>query len=490
MKKYILNFIFITVLLSGCSDDYFNVNTRTGSATEDQLAMNDLLGPAIYHTVIAQYWAERSFGNYTQYFTGQGGTAAGATSISSSWRNIYLYALPNINTITKKAKASDSNHFLGIGQVLTAINLGLATDSWDAIPYLDASSGIEDLTPSFDSQESIYSNINSLLDEAITNLTEENQSAFSPSNGDIVYKGDIQKWIKLAYTLKARYTMHLSEVNNSAPNDALTYLEKGMNSNSDDFQIFFDEKNINPWYSREVRNPETGNSHDKIGDQLISYMDGSIYPFQSASISIDPRISVYADNQDGSGTPYRGYLTGGNGLSSDGESGNTDFADNGYYTSVSSPIAIITYSEALFIKAEAAFLANGGTTTSTGTTSEGYTAYLDAITANMDKLGVSSGNYINDGSINVGETNLMLNNIMKEKYIANFLNPETFVDFRRYDFSEDVFKGLTLPENTADSEFPNEWLVRAQYPSSEETRNPENVNANKKAPTEPVWWDQ
>lgn len=38
----------------------------------------------------------------------------------------------------------------------------------------------------------------------------------------------------------------------------------------------------------------------------------------------------------------------------------------------------------------------------------------------------------------------MLNHIMKEKNIHNFLNPETFVDYRRYDFSDSVFKGLTI----------------------------------------------
>ncbi len=493
MKKYISTIIIaiLTVTVVSCSDDYFDVNTPTGSATEDQLSMNDLLGPAIYHTVLAQYWAERSFGNYTQYFTGQGGGAAGPTSISSAWSNIYLYALPNINTIIEKANETNSNHFRGIAKILIAINLGLATDSWEAIPFSMASMGSENLSPAFDTQEEIYNSINTLLDDAIADLSAENQSDFSPtSTGDIAYRGDTDKWLRAAYTLKARYAMHLSEIDaNAAANAALSYLDNGFTSNDDDLQIFFEERNINPWHSRQVLAPNTGNVHDKVGDQLVSYMNGTSYPFQSG-ITIDPRLPVYADNMGDPGDPYRGYVSGGDGLSSDGELANTDFADAGYYTSVDSPIVIISYAEALFLRAEAAFIANGGTTTSTGTTSEAYNAYLAGIQANMEKLGVDGSAYLADGAIAVGEANLMLHHIMKEKYIANFLNPETFVDFRRYDFSPDVFLDLELPVDNAESEFPGQWLVRAQYPDSEETRNPDNVNANKKSPTEPVWWDR
>ncbi|MEX0362967.1 MAG: SusD/RagB family nutrient-binding outer membrane lipoprotein, partial [Allomuricauda sp.] len=155
-----------------------------------------------------------------------------------------------------------------------------------------------------------------------------------------------------------------------------------------------------------------------------------------------------------------------------------------------SPLVIITYAEAMFIKSEAEFLVNGGNETSTGATDDAYNAYLAGISSNMDKLGVDGTDYLADPTIAMGASGLMLNHIMKEKYIANFLNPETFVDFRRYDFSTDVFLDLALPEDSAESEYPNQWLVRAVYPDTEETRNPDHVSANKEEPTVPVWWDQ
>ena len=152
---------------------------------------------------------------------------------------------------------------------------------------------------------------------------------------------------------------------------------------------------------------------------------------------------------------------------------------------------MISYAEALFIKAEAAFLANGGNQTSTGTNTTAYTAYLDGINASMDMYGVNGADYTTDGVVAVGEANLMLHHIMKEKYIHNFLNPETYVDFRRYNFSDEVFKGLTIREEIdAGADFAGEWFRRATYPSAEINRNGDNVIANQKTPVTKVWWAQ
>lgn len=493
MKKYILNTIIIVLLISlvGCSDDYFEVNRPTGSADLDQIRMADLLGPVILHTINAQYYAETSFGNYTQHFTGQGGNATEETSVSGVWSRVYLYALPNLNVIIDIAEQNNAKNYEAIAYVLKAINLGIATDSYDNIPYSQASQGAANTTPAFDSQESIYNEIFSLLDNAISLLEQNDDSGFSIGDEDLVYEGEEDQWLKAAYTLKARYQLHLSKVNGStvAGSAALVSIENGFTSNSDDFQVFFNELNQNPWYIRQVLRKHTGNTHDKIGDQLVSTMDGSYFPFVDGIVTRDPRLPIYAETDDAS-DDYRGYLTGGDGESSGGTNANTDFREEGYYTNSEAPLVLISYAEAMFIKAEAAFIAAGGDKSTVGGSAEAYNAYLEGISANMNKLSADGSDYIADGSVAVGEAGLMLKHIMKEKYIANFLNPETYVDFRRYDFSNEVFVGLELPVDNADSEFPGEWYRRASYPSSESLRNPDNVAANSKSPTEPVWWEQ
>lgn len=116
---------------------------------------------------------------------------------------------------------------------------------------------------------------------------------------------------------------------------------------------------------------------------------------------------------------------------------------------------------------------------------------MEGIAASMEMWGVDGTDYLADTAIDVGAGNLALHHIMKEKYIHNYLNPETFVDFRRYDFSDDVFTGLTIREELeSDADFFGQWFRRANYPSTELNRNEANVLANQKDPIAPVWWDE
>lgn len=490
--KNILKTISIALLVlsvGSCSDDYFDVNTPSGAAQEEELRMKDLMAPVIYRTIQGQYSAETYFGNYTQYFVFQEGNATGETTVSGLWTNIYLYALPNILTIKEKAAALGATRYTAVADILTAINLGIATDTWDNVPYSEAAAGVENTTPSFDDQQTIYNSIFGLLDNAIALLEAPDNSIYDLSNDDLIYQGDMDKWLRAAYTIKARYQLHLVSAGTVSPNEVLTTIEKGFTSNADDFQMNYTDRDINPVYAQEVVARGQGNPHNNLASQLISTMNGDYYPFQSAALDIDPRLPLFGEIS-ASSTEWKGYVSGGGGKSPDGTPANTRFLKDGYYTSIDSPITIITYGEALFIKAEAAFLADGGTTTSTGSSAVAYNAYLDGIAASMAKFGADGSAYLADPAIAVGESGLMLNHIMKEKYIHNFLNPETFVDYRRYDFSDDVFVGLTIREEIDSSgDYPGEWFRRASYPSSEETRNRVTVEANKQTPVTPVWWD-
>lgn len=481
------------VLLLGtfsCSEDYFDVNTPSGTAEQDQLRINDLLAPVIFRTVEGQYSAELTYGNYTQYFVGQGGTAAGETTAAGLWNNVYLYALPNIKVIKEKAEEAGAVKYAAVADILKAMNVGIATDSWDDIPLSQASMGDENLFPAFDTQQEAYEQIFSLLDSAITALEGADNSDVNMGSEDLIYGGDYDKWLRAAYTLKARYQLHLVNKGVVSPQEVLTSIEKGFTSNADDFQMFYNDRNINPRYSLEILSRNTGNFHNDLASQIVSMMNGDYYPFQSDALDIDPRLPEFGTIDNAGDTEWKGYVSGGGGLAPDGTPGNVEFVDGGFYTRVDAPIVIITYAEAQFIKAEAEFLANGGTATSAGTTPEGYEAYLEGIRASMNKYGVDGSAYINDPAVDVGVDNLMLHHIMKEKYIHNFLNPETWVDFRRYDFSDEVFTGLTIREDEDDSgDYTGQWFRRATYPATEINRNGDVVLTHQETPVTPVWWD-
>jgi hypothetical protein len=162
-----------------------------------------------------------------------------------------------------------------------------------------------------------------------------------------------------------------------------------------------------------------------------------------------------------------------------------------FYSRAASPVVILTYAEAKFMEAEANFILAGGTATSVGTNTTANLAYLAGIAANMDKLVVAPGAkaaYLADLSINKGTVAVTLKDIMRQKFIALFLNPETFTDYRRYNFSTNVFANLTIPAN-ADPLNGGKWIRRFVYSNSERNTNTQNYNANFKSMVTPVWWD-
>ena len=480
--------IFVILLWSSCSEDYFDVNIPAGTADKDELRMNDLLAPIIHSTMEAQRSGELIFGNYVQNFVSQEGGAAGETEAAGLWNQVYLFILPNLGVIQEKVDETGAIHFGAVADILTAINLGIATDTWDNIPYTEAAQGQDNLTPAFDTQEEIYGSIFSLLDGAIAALQASDDSGISVGNEDLIYRGDLEKWLRAAYTIKARYQLHLLNTGQATPSDVLATVVNGFSSNEDNFKMDYDTKNLNPWYASEVLARNTGNFHRDIASQLVSMMNGDYYPFTNEDLDIDPRLPLFATN--GGSDEWIGYVSGGGGFGPDSTTANAQFVVDGFYTSIDAPLILISYAEAKLIEAEAAFLAGGGTSTSASGSAEAYTAYQEAIAASMDMYNLDGSLYSMDASVDVGVDNLMLHHIMKEKYIHNFLNPETFVDFRRYDFSPDVFTGLEIRQSDdAEVDFAGEWFRRASYPTSELTRNSTSVESNRQSPVTPVWWD-
>ncbi|MDT7827093.1 SusD/RagB family nutrient-binding outer membrane lipoprotein [Pricia sp. S334] len=497
--RYKLLFTVILLSLSFGCDDYLGENVDPNKELPANVTAPDLLPSAIVNTSSAHYSIAFSMCLYSQqlasYFE-PGADTHEEVQLSGGWESIFLEAFSQLDQIASIAEETGDNAYLGIAKVLQAQNLGLATDQWGAVPFSTATLGEEDFTPSFDSQETVYTEINTLLDDAISLL---GQASGGIGQEDLIFGGDISKWQKTAHFLKAKYALHLSEVDqDAAVNGVLANVANGFGSNEDDFQLVYNTRNFNPWHAGVVLPNATGNASVLLSDQLVSTMNGTAFPF--TTIDLDPRLPrITTVGEDA--TEYRGGINGSAGVhrfatdqgaDSVNISANTDFGADNFYSSQTAPIILGSYAEQKFMEAEALFLQNGGNATSVGTTQAAYDAYLEGIRANMEKLGVAAGEsaaYLAEASVDVGAPNLTLKLIMREKNIAIFLNPESFVDLRRYDFSTDVFEGLELPVNH-NPLLNGQWVRRAQYPASEQTRNGAEVEKVTQDIGTGVWWDR
>lgn len=458
--KYNLGILLLLFLMSSCSD-FLDVNTDPTRVSEDDVTLTALLPTVIERTASAHYSTAVSATRVTHQLDHIQSGYYGEFSMSGAWSNIYLRVLQNADIVIKKADAEGSPHYSGIAQVLKAVNLGLLTDSWENVPYAEALDGSGSPTPSYDTQQEIYNSIQTILDGAISNLAATDNFR-SVGSDDMIYGGDVEKWTKLAHSLKARYMLHLS--NKSDNKDAiLAELALGMTSNDDNFALVYDGLITNPWYFTVAKKLTEAIFTYNFGSHLVNSMNGEFYTV------FDPRLPIIADADT-----FDVYI----GL----ESYNVDApgytvlpTSNTYYFASDAPLSMMNYSEVKFIEAEV-LMAKGGDATA---------AYTAGIGAHMDELGVDSAlkdAYLADANV----TTVDLAHIMKEKYIALMLNSESWNDMRRHNFSSSVFTGFVEP----DFEGRNQPGQRALYPDSEQSRNKANFESNTKEFTEKMWKDQ
>ncbi len=366
--------------------------------------------------------------------------------VNNQWNSTYSESMMNLKKIMEKAGTSHP-HYLGVAQVLMANALGIATDVWNDIPYSEAFQGADNFTPKFDNQEQIYNTIQTLLTDAIANLTIEGNT--EPVDGDLMYGGDLEKWVKAAWALKARYSLHLSKISPAtAYANALAALPNGFTSNGDDLEFVFDASpNANPLY--QFMNERSGDitMHAYFINMLLQ--------------RFDPRLPVYAT------TDVNGGYSG-NGPGED----NPDVSLPGdAVASETSPVPFISYAECMFIKAECEF--------ATGAGDAAVRASLYAgVEASMDKHGVLNPIYMAayDSVLQTMTGPVLMNEIMTQKYIALYYQAEIFSDWRR--------TGLpVITPNVQGLEVPR----RFPYPTEEITYNP-NTPAYGSIWTR-VWWD-
>ena len=369
----------------------------------------------------------------------------------NEWDAIYTGAVMNANLIIREYGA-ESPYYAGVARVLLAMNIGLATDLWGDVPFSEASLGQSgNLAPKYDSQESVIQQIQTTLDQAIIDLSRDvADNKLVPTTDDFIYGGDVEAWIKAARVLKARYANRLSQRDaGGSATAALAALQGGaFSSSADDCDMIFGEGNaLNQWYAYE----QSRGSYLKVSQ---TYVD-SLYN------TGDPRLAVFCAkdvNDSISGTPY-----------DDVSVTNTSYV-GAYYASATSSIPLLSYVEQKFIEAEAELRG--------GNAGNAATAHNDAVKASiMQVTGAADAAYEAAYASEDGNS-ITLEKIMYQKWVALFIQCESYADWRRTGFPT-----LTPNPNGNTNTIP----VRLPITANERLYNP-NAPVSK-AITDPVWWD-
>lgn len=387
MKFYIKSFIIalLAIGLVSC-EDFLDVNEDPNNPTSVpvnaqlpafQIALADVHGGAFsrFNCMLVQQveGVARQWTSFNQY------TGLTPNRFDAAWQNIYENVLNEVKIAKTSATENGFNHYLGVLNIIEAYTLMLATDVWDDMPYTDALQGLTAQNPTYDTQASIYVAIHTLLDNAIT-LLNGTGGGIVPGSEDVFYGGSITSWMGAAHAVKARALLHQKDYASAATEAAAAFA-----SSADNLSYQYPDANAAGQWYRFNRDREGDIEFHPTMRGIMQGLDDTL------------RLSVMNQTFKTSHT----YLV-------------PDYLEE-----------LITYREMQFIIAEADIRANAGGTQA------GHDAMANGIRASFNRLGLTQAEADTYIATLPTAGNMTLEGVMTQKYIAMFLQPEAYSDWRR-----------------------------------------------------------
>jgi hypothetical protein len=483
-------FAFLMMLgFTACTDDFEAINTNPNSpvavpssylVTQAQRALVDRVvgegfaGVGTYGQHYIQHLSQTQYTDVTRY-----------DDIRTSFYGFYNGGLVDLQRVielntdeaTRDAiSASGPNESqIALAKVMQSWAFMSMTDFWGDIPYSEALQGVANLNPKYDEQEQIYRGIVATLVEAGDMIT----SGAAGVDGDIIFGGDMQLVRKFANSLILRAGIRVSDASPSLGQEWTNLgISRGvLESNDDNIQLSYiggGEAANNTFYTDFLTRTDYA-----ISEPLVDFM----------TAQTDPRIPVYAQptatSVAGGTEAYVGMVYG----VTESVAGGIPVADISYpgsaFVGINSPAVMLTYSEVMFNRAEAA---------QRGWVSGDAEALYDAaIAASMNQHGITDATAI-DAFVNQAGVDYVAADfeqlIGEQKWVALFFQGmEAWSEWRRLGFpalapAPDAIQITTIP-------------TRRGYPDNEFSLNNANYidalmrqfNTDEDKLDQRVWWD-
>ncbi|MEO5904494.1 MAG: SusD/RagB family nutrient-binding outer membrane lipoprotein [Gemmatimonadaceae bacterium] len=417
---------------------------------------------------LSQHLAEVQYNDEDRYIRLHGGDTEG------SFNGAYSGELKDFTQIINKGIASAAPGTYGPASVMRTWEFSYLTNTWGDVPYFTALVGDStggSLSPKYDAQKDIYTDMFAQLDKASKAMAAAGVTN-SLGAADPIYAGNLLKWERFANSLRARLAMLVINVDPAMANTQLTAAFNApggvFQSNSDNavFKWPGDGVYDNPW----AVNFKTRDDH-RMSNTIMSLLLGNS----------DPRLPIFAQPTPANSSVYAGSPNGisparaaaGNYIVNASRPGAIFYSGKTAYGTFggagsSTPSYLMTYAEIAFIQAEAAQRGIGGLTS--GQAAGFYNA---AITASLAQWGVTSGNttaFLAQPGIVYSSGNAGLVQIGQQKWLALFTDGGTaWAEWRRTCQPATIKPGVDASVGTVPRRF--------EYAVLEYTVNEANVTA-------------
>ena len=471
MKKYIVALTALVTLWSCQSDEQYedlNRDPKNPTAvasdflfTAATVSLSDnMASPNVnqgLYRFLAQYFTTTTYLDEPNYnFTSR-------QNPDNVWSEIYRDVILDIqdakSIVAANAELEQAEKDARMGQleVIEIYAWHVLVDSFGDIPYSQAGQADEFPLPAYDDDMVIYEDLISRLDNVGTMLS----AGQGYSAADVVYGGDMSKWMMFANSLKLRLGMRISDAN---PGLSQSTVESAVAdgvfmANADNATVEYQGNDPygNPLWEDLVL---SGRSDFLASNTIVDYMNDLD----------DPRRMVYFDEN------VEGYVGGIYGASN----------NYGDYTHIGDPFLQPTREGILLDYAEVRFNQSRAAELGYNVPGDAETHYNAAITASMEYWGITDeaaiSSYLSQADVAYDGSE---EQFATQYWIAMFDNPfQGWSVWRKYD----------APELNVPAEFETEVPLRYTYPVDETNLNETNYEAAAEAiggdsAQTPVFWD-
>ena len=215
IKQFSIGALTLITVFTGC-EKALDINTDPNNAAIDK-GTPQLVFPAgvasasgriggeyaILGGIWAQYWSQSATASQFRSFDSYNVTQS---DLNASFDETFSGALNDFNFVVKKSEEQNNWKFFLMGTVMKAYTYQNMVDLYDMVPYSEAFQGAANITPKFDDGYEVYKGLLAEIDNA---LSKDYNGGPSAGASDVIFNGDISKWVVFANTLKLKMYLRM-----------------------------------------------------------------------------------------------------------------------------------------------------------------------------------------------------------------------------------------------------------------------------------------
>ena len=229
--------------------------------------------------------------------------------------------LQNLEDIITRSAEAGNLQYAGIAKILKGYTYSVLVDVFGDVPFSEANKlkqGI--IYPKFDDDAAIYDSVFKIINSGIADLNNTTAAnAQKPGSDDIIYGGNVNKWIKAANTLKLKLYTQIRKVKNVTAEVTALLSQPLISQTSESFLIpygpngatddrnpgFFDyyatqrSNHVSPWFYEILKgyNPNilTGNPDPRLPYYIYNQVNATQAPREGNQTEYrdGPFVSIY-----------------------------------------------------------------------------------------------------------------------------------------------------------------------------------------------------